>query len=442
LAAHQHTRNRRSGQDGIGELVIRATALMGLILVAAVTASGCGRNAPAGPRAAAAMSSVTSSGAPDPDEKPGTIIAATSLPTTDQWLQSATSWAERITYASTSGIDDTRTHVTGSVFVPKGSSPQGGWPIVAFGHPTTGIRPECAPSLSPTLLGSAPTVAALLDAGYVVSVPDYEGPGTPGTAETRPYLDSTTVGENLIDSVRAVRKLVPDTSDRWVALGISQGGQAAWAADELAGNYGSGLQLLGSASLSPTADINGLADAAAAGALTKDQQLALQAFLAALKSEYGNDFNLDDYRRGVVREKWDVLSACQGPAAQERAKVAEQITPDDLRPSGPTAAATLRAYLQKTSLPQAPAHAPMLVIYGGQDSLIPPAWTDGALDRACHLGDVIRIQLQPGQGSDQIDPSTAFGWLGERFNDVPAPNSCPSFTTTYDSPGDNGGTPN
>jgi alpha-beta hydrolase superfamily lysophospholipase len=398
--------------------MIRAAAMLCTVLVTVLTA--CDK-----PNGDVASSD---------DWEPGAIIAATDLASADPWLESATSLSKRITYASLSGIDDSGKHVTGSVFVPKGRPPQRGWPIVVFGHTTTGSLPECAPSLSPTLLGASATVEGLVRAGYVVAVPDYQGLGNAGTDTTyHPYLDSTTAGYNMIDAVRATRKLVPDASADWVALGTSQGGQAAWAANELAGNKGWGLRFLGSASVSPTADLNGLADAAAAGELTQQQQLALQAFLAALKNEYGNDVNLDDYRRGIVQQKWDVLSSCQGQTSEQRAEVAAQITPDDLRPSNPTAVATLRGYLEKTTLPQGPAAAPMLVIYGGKDSLIPPSWTDRALDRACRMGDVIQIQMQPDKGDGQIDPLTALDWIGERFTGAPAPNDCASFTARYES---------
>jgi pimeloyl-ACP methyl ester carboxylesterase len=279
----------------------------------------------------------------------------------------------------------------------------------------------------------------LVEARYLVSLPDYQGLGNvggknPGYDSTYyPYLDSTTAGYNMIDSVRAVRKLVPEASNDWAALGTSEGGQAAWAANELMDNNGWGLNLVGSASFSPMADINGLADAAESGDLTKGQHLVLQAFLGALKSEYSNEFNLDDYRNAVVREKGDELSACRGPASEQGANVAGQVTPGDLRPATPKAAAALRGYLQKTSLPQGPTQAPMLVIYGGQDSLVPPAWTDNALYRACKMGDVIQIQMQPDKGHIEIDPSTAIGWIGERFKSAAAANDCGSFTATYES---------
>jgi dienelactone hydrolase len=404
----------------------RVTALICALVVAALLASGCGSKAPA------------SSGA-SPTEEAGTIIGTENLTAVDRSLQSVTALAERITYTSRSGVTDAWTHVTGSVFVPRGKAPDHGWQIVVLGHPTSGTRPGCAPSLSPTLLGTSAIVQTLVEAGYLVILPDYQGLGYVGDKNSGddskyyPYLDSTTAGYNMIDSVRAVRRLVPEASNAWAALGTSEGGQAAWAANELMDNNGWGLTLVGSASLSPMADINGLADAAESGDLTNGQQLVLRAFLGALKSEYGNEFNLDDYRHAVVGEEGGELSACQGPASEQGAKVAGQATPDDLRPATPKAAAALRGYLQKTSLPQGPAQAPMLVVYGGQDSVVPPAWTDNALYRACKMGDVIQIQMQPDKGHNEFDPSTAIGWIGERFKSAPASNDCGSFTATFES---------
>jgi len=390
------------------------------VVVAALTACAHHPSPPAGnPAGASSPEAVT--------QAPGTILTAEDLPATVPALATAFGWAKRITYASTSGIDDHRTLVSGSVLVPHDAAPQGGWPIVALGHPATGTAPDCAPSQSPTLLDTAATVEALLQAGYVVTIPDYQGLGAGAKLNTYyPYLDSTTLGYNMIDAVRAARKLVPNTSGRWVALGLSEGGQAAWAADELADNYGWDTTLLGSASLTPIANIDGLADGAEAGSLTNDQRLTLATYLSALKREYGDDFNLDDYLRGVGPDARNALSACGGGfGSSQRAALADQITADDLRPASSDATATLRSYLQKTSLPQAPANAPMLVVYGGQDDVVPPAWTDQALQRACGMGDVVESQMVPGVGHDAIDPSTAFGWIGERFADRPAPNSCP-----------------
>jgi hypothetical protein len=98
----------------------------------------------------------------------------------------------------------------------------------------------------------------------------------------------------------------------------------------------------------------------------------------------------------------------------------------------------LRGFLQKTTLPQAPTAAPMLVIYGGQDLLIPPSWTDRALDRACKMGDVIQVQLQPEKRGPDIDLPAVIGWINARFNGDPATNDCEAFIAEHVSPGDGG----
>jgi hypothetical protein len=405
----------------------RTGTTMGILTVAALILTACGVRPASGPpqpgppRGPALAADFSRTG-------PGALVSAEGLVDLDQQLRNRASLAARIVYESTSGVNDSHTLVTGTVFVPKGAPPPGGWPIVAFAHPATGMESPCAPSASPTLMGSARDVAALLDAGFLVAATDYQGLGLRDTDHSsadpsigsfngyHPFLDSTTEGYDVIDAVRAARTLEPAASNAFAAYGIGQGGQAAWAADELAADYRGGLTLVGVDAIRPTAALDGLADAAANGTLTKEQQTTLQQFLAALGHEY-DDFPLDAYRHGVVKEKWDALSACWGSAVTGRAHVVDQIGPDDLRPDGPDAARVLRGYLQKTSLPQAPATAPMLVVPDGAGGLIPPDHTGAAVATACGMGDVIAV------GAPDIDP---VAWLTDRFNGIAAQNDCPA----------------
>jgi acetyl esterase/lipase len=410
------------------------SALACLLLVATPAMASCSNDN----RPAAAAQTVAPAAAgvdlhPDTTgsgQVPGALSAATSLPTVDRRLKSASALAARIEYTSTSGVTNALTRVSATVFVPKGKPPDGGWPVIAYGHGTAGSRPECAPSLSPTLLGSSVPVTALVRAGYVVTLPDYQGLGMNQTYH--PFLDSTTAGYNVIDAVRATRHLVPETGDRWMAIGVSQGGQAAWAANELNRDYGNGLNLLGSVSLSPPTDITAFADLAETGGLTAEQQSALRAILEGLRHGYP-DFRIDDYRHGVVAQNWDILNACAGPDLKKRADLATQVGPDDLKPSSPEAVDALRAHLQQMGLPQRPSSAPMLVIYGGKDDLVLPEWTDRALHAACGMGDVIDIQFQPDKGHSDLDVSLAFSWIADRFKDRPAPNSCEGLVASAQS---------
>jgi Secretory lipase len=404
---------------------VRRVVRLGVVLACLATLfAACGHEPPDGPaqsRGPALDGDFSGSG-------PGTLLAAEALLTVSPHLRSITSLAARITYVSTSGINDSHSVVTATVFVPNGSPPEGGWRIVALGHPATGIEADCAPSDSPTLLGQAPKVVSLVEAGYMVTMTDYQGLGLrpsdtpPGDEDAQkfndyhPFLDSATEGYNVIDSVRAARKLVPAASDSFAIWGTGQGGQAAWAANELATDYRGVLKLVGTVVVSPTAALEWLADAAASGNLTHDQVMLLQQFLASLKITY-DDFDLDAFRHGVAKDNWDALSACRGPATADRDRIAAQLVPGDLRPDGPDATEALRAFLQKTSLPQAPTAAPMLIV-PAQDGLIPQHQTDAAVARACAMGDVIQI------GTPQDSAQSLIEWIDRRFDGADPQNDC------------------
>ena len=162
------------------------------------------------------------------DAGPGSLVSATTMPGVTRTFAGRDFQAARVLYRSTSGDTGAPTVVSGSVFVPKGKAPEGGWPVVAFGHGTLGIDNECAPSLSPDLSSYIGVVRVLTKLGYAVAFPDYQGLGAKGV---HPYADSKTAGLNMIDAVRALHRTFPDISNKWAAMGGSLGGGAAWAAD-------------------------------------------------------------------------------------------------------------------------------------------------------------------------------------------------------------------
>ncbi|WP_230592659.1 lipase family protein [Rhodococcoides fascians] len=411
-----------------GTTMLRRAATAGALALVLISAGCSSDDAVVDPQSVAVGATLP---ADYGNDGPGSLESAEELLTVDRRLSGISSIAARVVYTSTSGVDGSEQRVSGTVFAPEGTAPEGGWPIIAYGHGTTGVLEDCGPSTDPELLGSSQIVAALVRSGHVVAVSDYQGLGLDGTYH--PYLDARTVGNNLIDSVRAARKLVPNTSTRWASFGGSQGGQASWAANELARSYGEGLDMVGSVSLVPAADITGLAAAAASGTLTEDQKPLLQWVLVGLAQAHP-ELNLDDYRRGIVAEKWDELSACGGVLAADRTSLAAQISDDDLRPATPEATATLEGYLREMSLPKSPASAPMLVIYGGKDTLISQPWTDAAIAAGCGNGDSIQYVLQPNSGHADIDGAAAFGWLADRFAGTEAVSFCPASAPAAPAP--------
>jgi hypothetical protein len=336
-------------------------------------------------------------------------------------LQRVADRAVKIRYGSTSGTDGSATTVSGVLFVPRGTPPEGGWPIASIGHPTAGLESDCAPSAYPGLMGNAGTIAQFLTFGYLVVMSDYQGLGTPGP---HPYLDPTTEANNVIDAVRAARAVVPDASDSWIGYGVSQGGQAMWAANEQAAQYGRGLQLVGTMSIAPATDLRPMVDAMQAGTLTVEQKVLLPMVLKGLQVRHP-ELDLDDYLHGSMARSIDVFVGCEGEDSSLRGIIAQAAPASDFMPSTPQAADRLRQWFGADALPRRPASAPMLVGYGDADPIVLPQWTAEAIQRGCALGDVIDAQVAPGQGHGTLDlGSTLFDWVKGRFDGSPPPNSC------------------
>ncbi|MEU0541037.1 lipase family protein [Nocardia sp. NPDC005978] len=146
--------------------------------------------------------------------------------------------------------------VSGTVSVPQGSPPPGGWPLISWAHGTTGVADVCAPSLDSSELYPAHDYTALvrrvqarwIAAGYAVAQTDYQGLGTPGP---HGYLIGTAEQRAVTDMARAARELEPEIGKRWVAMGHSQGGQAAIFANAQAQEWAPELRLLGAVALAP-----------------------------------------------------------------------------------------------------------------------------------------------------------------------------------------------
>lgn len=127
------------------------------------------------------------------------------------------------------------------LFTPKTPAPAGGRPLIVLGSGTTGIAGTCAPSNIMQLgfgFGYAPLVAQMMQSGFAVVVPDYEGRGpsnVQGIPDAHPYLHVGSAGNSMVlAAVAAKRLLGSDLSGAWAAWGHSQGGHAALAAAQFA----------------------------------------------------------------------------------------------------------------------------------------------------------------------------------------------------------------
>jgi secretory lipase len=160
----------------------------------------------------------------------GSLLASASLPAALRLNDAAR--AAKVWYRSTDWAGRP-TVVSGTVTVPAGLPPAGGWPVVSFGHGLSGIADACAPSRTGPSPWERAVQEALLDAGYIVAVSDFQGIGTPGPASIGHGIATA---EALIDIVRATGQLARISRD-WVAVGYSLGGQGALFTGSVAPGY-------------------------------------------------------------------------------------------------------------------------------------------------------------------------------------------------------------
>ncbi|OZE93010.1 lipase [Rhodococcus sp. 15-2388-1-1a] len=170
-----------------------------------------------------ALLAVPASAAPAITQEIGDVVSTRDLDR-DLWIPGAAS-AEVLTYVTTDTFGE-KALSTGTVFLPPGTAPEGGWPVISWAHGTSGLGDACAPSLiGPSYAErDLPYLANWLAQGYAIVASDYAGLGTPGLPA---YLDGRTTAHNVVDMVKAGRNHSEDLSRSWVAVGQSQGGGAA-----------------------------------------------------------------------------------------------------------------------------------------------------------------------------------------------------------------------
>lgn len=340
--------------------------------------------------------------------------------------------AHYVRYISTSGVDGATVEVSGMVLIPKGKpAPDTGYPLVSYGHGAVGFDSSCGPTATKDLgPDDSPRVAKLLDAGYVVAISDYQGLGE-AKGPAHPFREPRTIGYNVIDAARAAKALMARlgtaVSGKWAAYGESQGGEAAWAAGDLAAGYGAGtdrgkpdgLALVAVAAEKPPTDFAWLVDGAAEGTLSQGDQLSYLRLLRGLQVAHP-ELDLAQYVRGPFAEKasQNAVFGCFARGGDEVVAIAKRLGPQDTRPS-PQQADQIRAWLKDWRLPFASEkrpEAPFFVAASTQDDVVPVDTARRGADEEARRGTSVRLVVEDGGKHREFDDSSeAIAWLGDRF---------------------------
>lgn len=132
--------------------------------------------------------------------------------------------------------------VSGTLYLPRGEPPAGGWPVLAWAHGTLGVADVCAPSWAGHRPRDAHYLNRWLEQGFAVVATDYQGLGGPGP---HPYLHWEAEGRSVLDAVRAALGAHGGRlANRVVISGQSQGSGSALGASRIAATYAPELNLV------------------------------------------------------------------------------------------------------------------------------------------------------------------------------------------------------
>lgn len=288
--------------------------------------------------------------------------------------------AWRILY-TTQGADGSSAIASGVVTVAE--SAEGTLPVISWANGTKGVISQCALSMGPNPYDDGPSIAreTMLADGWAIVATDYVGLGTAGP---HPYLTKSAEAYAVLDATLAAAQL-PDLHSRGVQLGASsvvwghsQGGHAALAAAEAAGDYAPNVEILGIAAMAPATDLPKVAESVADTAAGK----IISSYIATSWNQLYPDLGIEERLTANSRVAANRLSqnCFTGTGALTGMAQASQLFEPILRPEALDG--QLHSLLKSNSS-TVPAGYPVFIAQGAADSLIVPSMQREFFQNSC-----------------------------------------------------------
>lgn len=295
-----------------------------------------------------------------------------------------------IRYGSTDGVVGNGTvPVTAALFIPKGTPPAGGWPLIAWAHGTVGIGDDCAPSRNPRSARDRTYLDHWLGEGYAIVATDYQGLGGPGP---HPYLNSRAAAYSTLDAVRAVLGGDFGLANKVLLVGQSQGAGAAFATAGYAADYAPDVNVRGTIA-------TGLPNLAVAGATSGgdgdkvDRLIAYLLYIASAAEQIDPRYDptavLTDRAMPLYRRAADTCVVDMFGAVVEAGLTrANSFKTDFWRAYAPM--------LTHAGYPTLHIATPVFIGTGAEDVDTPAAMQKSVVDGACDAGSTIEWHVYPG----------------------------------------------
>ncbi|RYX79578.1 lipase [bacterium] len=302
----------------------------------------------------------------------------------------------------------------------------GSRPVLVNNLPINGLGRDCTPgytmanglSIKTGATDYIPPVTAwAANQGYAVLIPDHEGP-------RMAYAVTRVAGHIILDSIRAMRRLLPEQfgASRVVMQGYSGGAIATNGAAKLIDSY--------------APELGGVIVGAAVGGTPIDMSVLTQSLNGTFNAAKGVEVAAG---MGVSREYPEVLPqlgnvALQiGPVLRDQCIVGMALL--GLLPVDLQVLTTLRSPFQSdlalgiyadNKMEGVAYGTPLFAYNGNEEFWIPKIMAEELYAEQCSLGvpSVLRLPF----GEHVIAIATAFpellSWLDQRLKGVPAPNEC------------------
>ncbi len=344
-----------------------------------------------------------------------------------------------VRYTSSDG-DDNDVAIYGRIYKPAGVEPGKKLPIFAFAPGTTGIDDHCAASLEVPSKSNWANYDSLLAAyasqGYIVVTTDYEG--MRDNTRMHHYMVGELEGKALLDGVRSLKQL--DTtknlidSNKVALAGYSQGGHAAYWADQISSSYAPEMKIAGVVGFGPVSSVQ-----ETWGDITKGANINWFGPFVLLSY---SDYYKKDYKiQSILLDRWatnlktDVAKNCidtvinyWGRKSDKvyQATFLEAIKNNNLVGAG---FASLASDLDKNNLKGIKTASAKLINQGLQDNVILPRQSEAFRSRLCGNGNqsvVYRTYSATHYNTMVNSFNDTFDWLNQTFAGNKPAGNCPS----------------